>query len=95
MASGETAAAVIAAGVHTRAVGVGRAVADDHGDDDDDGTENDVSDSRHGLILVLVFFAHGPQQPASYKDDGKCGRAIAAQQRREVDDNQDGGHYHS
>ena len=35
MASGETAAAVIAAGVHTRAVGVGRAVADDHGDDDD------------------------------------------------------------
>ena len=45
MASGETAAAVIAAGVHTRAVGVGRTVADDHGDDDDDGAENDVSDS--------------------------------------------------
>ena len=45
MASGETAAAVIAAGVHARAVGVGRAVADDHGDDDDDGAENDVSDS--------------------------------------------------
>ena len=45
MASGITAAAVIAAGVHTRAVGGGRAVADDHGDDDDDGAENDVSDS--------------------------------------------------
>lgn len=45
MASGITAAAVIASGVHTRAVGVGRAVADDHGDDDDDGAENDVSDS--------------------------------------------------
>ena len=45
MASGITTAAVIAAGVHTRAIGVGRAVADDHGDDDDDGAENDVSDS--------------------------------------------------
>ena len=65
MASGITAtavitAAVIAAGVHTRAVGVGRAVADDHGDDDDDSAENDVSGSRHGLILILVFFAHSP-----------------------------------
>ena len=47
MTSGETAAAIIAAGVHTRAVRIGRAVADDHGDDDDNGTENDVSDSRH------------------------------------------------
>ena len=45
MTSRETSAAVIAAGVHTRAVGIGRAVADDHGDDDDDGAENDVSDS--------------------------------------------------
>ena len=45
MASGETSAAVIAAGMHTRAVGIRRAVADDHGDDDDDGAENDVSDS--------------------------------------------------
>ena len=45
MASGIATAAIITAGVHTRAVGVGRAVADDHGDDDDDGTENDVSDS--------------------------------------------------
>ena len=46
MASGITAAAaVIATGVHTRVVGVGRAVADDHGNDDDDGAENDVSDS--------------------------------------------------
>ena len=47
------------------------------------------------LILVLVFFAHGPQQPASYKDDGKCGRTIAGQKRREIDDNQDDGHYDS
>ena len=60
MASGITPAAVITAGVHTRAVGVGRAVANDHGDDDDDGAENDVSGSRHGLILILVFFAHSP-----------------------------------
>ena len=44
MASGITAAAIIAAGVHTRAVGVASAVADDHGDDDDDGAENAVSD---------------------------------------------------
>ena len=47
MASGITTAAVIAAGVHTRAIGIGRAVADDHGDDDDNCAENDVSDSRH------------------------------------------------
>ena len=39
MTSGITTAAVITAGVHTRAVRVRRAVADDHGDDDDMVTE--------------------------------------------------------
>lgn len=55
MASGITTAAIIAAGVHTRAIGVGRAVADDHGNDDDDGAENDVSDSRHVNPRLRLF----------------------------------------
>ena len=80
MASGITTAAIIASGVHTRAIGVGRAVADDHGDDDDDGAENNVSDSRHVNPSSLVFLPMVPQQPASYKDDGKCSRAVAGQE---------------